>query len=102
MKMVKIEKWFINSPQHADQVINRAEKLLHYTNVKEKQNLLEVGCGIGAVSRYLAKKYFLNVTGVDIDPEQIKLARESIDDMPNIRFLEADATALPFPDGNFD
>ena len=102
MKMVKIEKWFINSSQHAGQVINRAEKLLHFTNVKEKQNFLEVGCGNGAVSRYITKKYFLNVTGVDIDPEQIKLAQESIDNIPNIHFLEVDATALPFQDGNFD
>ncbi len=102
MKMVKIEKWFINSPPHAEQVINRAEKLLHFTNVNEKQNFLEVGCGTGAVSRHMAKKYSLNVTGVDIDPEQIKLAQESIDDIPNIHFLEVDATVLPFQDDNFD
>jgi len=102
MKMVKIEKWFMNRTKHAGRVINYAEKLLHFVNVKEKQNLLEVGCGNGAVSKYVAKKYPLNVTGVDIDPEQIKLAQENIGDIPNIHFLEVDATNLPFQDNDFD
>ena len=102
MKMVKIEKWFMNRPQHAEQAISRAEKLLHFVNVKEKQNFLEVGCGNGAVSKYVAKKYLLNVTGVDIDPKQIQLAQESVDDIPDIHFLEVDATNLPFQDNDFD
>ena len=102
MKMVKIEKWFMNRPQHARQAINRAEELLHFVNVKEKQNFLEVGCGNGAVSKYVAKKYLLNVTGVDIDTEQIKLAQENTGDIPNIHFLEVDATNLPSQDNDFD
>jgi len=102
MKMIKIEKWFMNRPQHAERVINRAEKLLQFINVKEKQNFLEVGCGNGAVSKHMATKYLLNVTGIDIDPEQIQLAQESIDDMPAIRFLAGDATDLPFQDNDFD
>jgi ubiquinone/menaquinone biosynthesis C-methylase UbiE len=102
MKMVKIEKWFMNRPQHAERAINRAEKLLHFINVKEKQNFLEVGCGNGAVSKHIARKYLLKVTGVDIDPEQIQLAQENIDDIPDIHFLAADATNLPFPDNDFD
>ncbi len=102
MKLVRIEKWFMNRPQHAKQAIKRAEKLLHFVNVKEKQNFLEVGCGNGAVSQYVAKKYLLNVTGVDIDTEQIKLAQENTGDMPNIHFLEVDATNLPFQDNDFD
>lgn len=102
MKMVKIEKWFMNRPQHAKQAINRAEKLLHFVNVKEKQNFLEVGCGNGAVSKYVARKYLLNVTGVDIDTEQIQLAQENIGDIPNVHFLEVDATNLPFQDNDFD
>jgi ubiquinone/menaquinone biosynthesis C-methylase UbiE len=102
MKMIKIEKWFMNKPQRAERVINRAERLLHFVNMKEKQNFLEVGCGNGAVSKYIAKKYLLNVTGVDVDPEQIQLAQENIDDIPDVHFLEADATNLPFQDSDFD
>ena len=38
MKMVKIEKWFMNRPKHAQRTINRAEKLLQFVDLKEKQN----------------------------------------------------------------
>ena len=102
MKMVRIEKWFINRSHHAEQVIKRAEKLLHFVNVKEKQKFLEVGCGNGGVSKYVAERYLLNVTGVDIDPEQIQLAQENINDIPNIHFLAVDATNLSFQDNDFD
>jgi ubiquinone/menaquinone biosynthesis C-methylase UbiE len=102
MKMVGIERWFMNRQHHAKQAINRAEKLLHFVDIKQKQNFLEVGCGSGAVSKHVAEKYLLNVTGVDVDPEQIQLAQASIDDIPNVHFLEADATNLPFPDNDFD
>lgn len=56
MKLGKIEKWFMNRPKHAKRATGRAEKLLHFVNLKEKQNFLEVGCGNGAVSKYIAKK----------------------------------------------
>jgi ubiquinone/menaquinone biosynthesis C-methylase UbiE len=102
VKMVGIERWFMNRPHHARQAIKRAEKLLPWVNLKPKQNFLEVGCGSGAVSQHVAKKYRLNVTGVDVDPKQIRLAQASIDDVPNVHFLEADATNLPFPDNDFD
>jgi len=102
MKLGKIEKWFMNRPKHAKRVIARAEKLSYFANVKEKQNFLEVGCGNGATSKYFAKKYLLNVTGTDVDSEQIQLAQKNSDDIPNIRFLEADATNLPFGDNDFD
>ncbi len=102
MKMVRIERWVMNRPHHAQQAINRAEKLLHFVSLKQKQNFLEVGCGSGVVSKHVAKKYRLNVTGVDVDPEQIQLAQASIDAIPNVHFLEADATNLPFPDNDFD
>ena len=102
MKMVKFEKYFINSERHAEQIINRAEKLLQFVNLKEARNYLEVGCGRGSVCKRVAEKYPWNVTGVDVDPEQIRLAQESSQDIPNIRFLTADAMILPFPDKEFD
>jgi ubiquinone/menaquinone biosynthesis C-methylase UbiE len=101
MKLGKIEKWFMNRLQHTEQVINLAENLLQFVNIKEKQNFIEVGCGNGAVSKYIAKKYRLNVTGTDVDPKMVQLAQENIDEELNIRFFETDATNLPFQDNDF-
>lgn len=102
MKMARIEKWFVNRPQHAGRVISRAEKLLHFVDIGGRQRFLEVGCGNGAVSRYVAKKYPLDVTGVDVDPDQIRLAQASPDDNVDTRFLTVDATRLPFRDEDFN
>lgn len=102
MKMSRIEKWFVNRPQRAKQGISRAERLLQFMNTKGKQSYLEVGCGNGVVSRHFAVKYLLDVTGIDVDPDQIERARNSIQGLPNVRFFEADATNLPFPNNNFD
>jgi cyclopropane fatty-acyl-phospholipid synthase-like methyltransferase len=94
MKLGKIEKWFMNRPQHAEQVVKRADKLLSFVNVKEKHNFLEVGCGSGAVSKHVAKKYLLKVTGIDVDPEQIQLAQQNINDIPNIHGNRCDKFAF--------
>ena len=102
MKMVSLEKWFMNRPHHARRVIDRAEKLLRFIDLEEGQRFLEVGCGSGAVSKRIARKYHLGVTGVDVDPEMVKLAQEGVNDIPDIQFFEADATHLPFPDSDFD
>ena len=100
--MSKLEKSLVNKPKHAERAIKCIEKLLQYVEIKEEQNLLEVGCGVGAVSEYMAEKYQLNVTGTDVDPEQIQTALKDKDDSRNIRFLEADAAKLPFEDDEFD
>jgi ubiquinone/menaquinone biosynthesis C-methylase UbiE len=102
LKLGRIEKWFMNRPRHAAQTINRTEKLLHFVRMDGKQDFLEIGCGSGAVSNYIARKYSLNVTVTDIDQDQIRLAREDSSNLPNVRFLEADATNLPFQDDDFD
>jgi SAM-dependent methyltransferase len=58
--------------------------------------LLDVGCGGGAHSAGFAELGW-NVTGVDISPAQLELARARA-----VEVVEADATALPFADGSFD
>lgn len=62
--------------------------------------ILELGCGPGALTQALARWYPLaEVTGVDLDSAFIEFARRQA---PELRFMEADATALPFADGEFD
>lgn len=102
MKMIKLEKWFLNRPKHAQRVIGNAEKLLHYVPLKKGQVFLELGCGNGAVSKHIAQKYLLNVTGTDLDAEQIQCAQEASADIPNVSFLKADGTNLSFRENVFD
>jgi len=59
---------------------------------------LEIGCGEGRVERDLAARGH-TVTGVDASPTLLRYARGAD---PAGRYIDADAAALPFPDGAFD
>lgn len=102
MKMLRLEKFLVNRLQSKKRALGLARKLLTFAELKGKQDFLEVGCGSGVVSKYFARSYHFSVTGIDIDPEQIKLAAKDTHGIPNTRFLEADATDLPFEDSSFD
>ena len=101
MKMGRINKWLINRPQHGRRAMKHAEKLLLSIDMQKKCNFLEIGCGNGAISKHIAGKYPFEVTGIDVDPEMIQSAEKGILDMPDIRFVETDATSLPFSDENY-
>ncbi len=62
--------------------------------------ILEIGCGPGALAEALHRWYpAAEITGLDRDREFLRFAREHV---PGVKFLEGDATDLPFPEGNFD
>lgn len=101
-KMSDFEKSFVNSDRHSRRVSLHAERLVQLANPQPGQYYLDIGCGNGAAPIYIARKFQLEVTGVDIDPEQIALAKSSSEGMKNIRFLALDSRDLPFADSEFD
>ncbi len=63
-------------------------------------DMLEVGCGPGALCGALCRWYPLSrVTGLDRDDAFLRFARQRV---PDAGFVSGDATALPFPDASFD
>jgi ubiquinone/menaquinone biosynthesis C-methylase UbiE len=68
-------------------------------------HVLDVGCGIGGPARYVATQHGVTVTGVDLTPEFVEVARDltrrcGLDD--RITFQQADALSMPFPNDTFD
>jgi ubiquinone/menaquinone biosynthesis C-methylase UbiE len=102
MRMNRLEKLFVNSDRHSKRVATQAVQRIRRIDHKAGQRLLDVGCGNGAASLHLAQTFAVDVTGVDIDPEQIQFAAQAAHGVPGARFLVADATRLPFPDDRFD
>ena len=101
MKMSKLEKIFVN-PSARARNIKTIEQLFSQIDLSNVKKLLEVGCGIGVLSSYLSEKYKWEVTGIDLDPEQIKKTKNDYRENKYLKFLEADATKLPFGDSKFD
>ena len=75
----------------SDEKINR---ILDNAGVSAGDRVLDVACGTGVlIPDYLARNV-ASVTGVDISPEMIRIASKKFA-APNVRFLCADAEALP-------
>jgi len=64
--------------------------------------LLEIGCGIGRMSRHLAP-LFQEVVSIDVSGEMIRQARARLAEVPNLHFHETSGVDLAlFPDESFD
>src|SRR5258708_27731203 len=53
------------------------EHLAQLANVRPGSDILDVGCGFGASSLYLAQRYAAKVTGITISPVQVEIATRS-------------------------
>jgi ubiquinone/menaquinone biosynthesis C-methylase UbiE len=102
MKMGKFETWFMNTRAHNERMVKKCEQLLQSAKLGEKQKYLEIGCGNGTLCKHMAKKYQMDVTGIDVAADQIVRAQVDTEDTPNLRFMVLDATRLPFDDASFD
>lgn len=100
MKLTRLEKWPVN--KMAKRNIKTVEQLFSQVDLSNVRKVLEVGCGIGVVSSYLVKEYGWDVCGIDLDPGQIKGAKNNNIVDESLKFLEADATKLPFKNNEFD
>ena len=49
------------------------KKLLKLLNIDSKKRVLDIGCGPGETTIYIAKRFGRQVTGIDIMPEMIEL-----------------------------
>lgn len=85
--------------------IDLIEELLHWSKVQQATNILDVGCGIGGSTLYLAQKYQAEATGITLSPVQATRAKERATESNlegKVYFEVADAQNMPFPEDNFD
>lgn len=71
-------------------------------DIRPGQHVLEVGVGTGlSLPEYPAG---VRVTGVDLSPEMIGIARERVRDLAleKVELAEMDASEMSYPDGHFD
>jgi len=80
-------------------------ELAQLLKLKGDERVLDLGCGIGGPSRYLAKTFGCRVVGLDLTPEFCRVAimlAERTGLSGKIEYRQGNALATPFEDFSFD
>lgn len=81
------------------------EEIAAQLELAEDAAVLDIGSGIGGAARFLAERHGCRVTGVDLTPEYVDVARalsEALGLADRVSFMTGSATDLPVDDGTFD
>ena len=79
------------------------EKLLDVINISKCQSILDVGCGTGALTEYIADHSDGNITGIDFSSEAIEYAQKRTKKKQNrLSFQVMDMDEITFTSNSFD
>jgi ubiquinone/menaquinone biosynthesis C-methylase UbiE len=81
------------------------EHLIGQLDLTTDDIVLDVGCGIGGASRFVAERYGCRVSGIDLTPEYVETARtlcEWVGLGERVTVQQASALEMPFDTGTFD
>ncbi len=97
MDKIEIQAFFDNlapcwdeNQQRRDDVINF---ILDKSCVDEGVSVLDVACGTGVLFGDYSSRRVMSVTGIDISPEMLRIAKEKF---PDVELICADAQEYPF------
>lgn len=82
-----------------------SEEFTDQLGLTGNEHVLDVGCGIGGTSRFIASRFGCRVTGVDLTPEFIETGTAlckwvGLDEQ--IELHQGNALSMPFTEGSFD
>jgi len=80
-----------------------AERLVQFAGLRPGARVLDVGCGTGVVARTAAARGAASVSGVDVNPDMLAVARAAAASQSRaIEWHQGRAEALPQADASFD
>ena len=89
--------WISGDESKEQAQLQLMEHLAELANIQTGCTVLDIGCGFGGSSIYLAQKYKASATGITISPVQVEMARKAAAaEHLDARFLLMDAEALDF------
>ncbi len=75
-------------------------------NLKHEDRVLDIGCGKGRIAAHVARVSHAHVTGINIDDEQLKYAKQftlekGLEEQTNFQKRDMNELPFPFEDGSF-
>ena len=75
---------------------------LRYLKEFHPRTILDLATGGGDVPRAIARRFDVQITAMDSNPDILQIARERSTDYANIHFEQHNLLALPYPTASFD
>jgi len=97
-ELAPVDEFHIGGRQASDDFISQLE-------LSADDHTLDIGCGIGGTSRFVASRFGCRVTGIDLTPEFVSTGQTLCDWVGlsgRVELHQGDATEMPFTDETFD
>ena len=81
------------------------DHLLKQVDFSRTKSILDIGCGLGGASRYIANKYDIHVTGIDLTQDYIQTGNVLSNWLGlerKVELIHGSALSMPFDDEQFD
>jgi SAM-dependent methyltransferase len=81
------------------------DALLERAQIRDSDQVLDVGCGVGTTAIEIARRHGADVTAADISPLMLERARANVratGTEQQVSIHDADILCLPYPDASFD
>jgi len=79
-----------------------ADDLMRVAALQPGERVLDVACGTGVVTRLAAEQTGVTVTGLDMNPGMLDVARSVTPDELSIEWRQSSAEEMPLPDETYD
>jgi ubiquinone/menaquinone biosynthesis C-methylase UbiE len=77
------------------------ELILNWLEKEDVNNLLDIGCGYGILTRFLSKKSDLNITAIDYDKSALIKSKEVLEDT-SVKVENQNVLNMDYEDNSFD
>lgn len=94
------ERWAEILKKQADYTKEYRHNLYAKVDIQNKKEILDIGCGTGAVTGDIASLTEGHITGVDIDDKKLAYAKSLFSE--RVPVVRTDVLHLPFKDSTFD
>ena len=83
--------------------IDQLDTMIEKMNLQSNQLVLDIGCGLGKITEYIAEKTGVSLIGIDNAPKIIKWAQKNTKtELGGLCFKVGDINNLAFPKNTFD
>lgn len=89
--------------QHGVVDLRQLDELVEHLTRQQAHRILDLGCGNGLITQYIAEKTSAHVVGIDFADDAIARAQKRVEKyQPQIQFAVQNISHLDYPENSFD